>query len=471
MPFNSPLFLFVFAPVVFLINAALRSGWRLEWLLAASFAFYAWGEPAVVWVVLASALLDFWLVRLMVRQADRSLARLCLILAIVQNLGLLFWFKYIGLLNLLRELPAFSALKGLPLFEIALPLGISFFVFEKITYSVDVWRGVTAPAANLRRYLFFVFFFPKLVAGPIVKFHEISDQMSRPLMDSDSFSRGLERFMTGLARKVLIADVLAVYVDQVFAAPAGSIGFVTAWLGALAFTVQIYCDFAGYSDMAIGLALMLGFRLRENFNQPYLAVGFTDFWKRWHISLSSWIREYLYIPLGGNRRGPARVLLNLWICFIASGLWHGASWTFLLWGAFHGLFVTADHLGLTRVWARLPRVAGIAITFLLVVIGWVFFRATSLEQAGGLLQAMAGLGPAGTTPILPDAMQSLVLGIGLALAFLPLPSTLSWLRGAAGDKAMPWLGAARYAGLMFLALWSFGAIFAATFQPFIYFRF
>lgn len=466
MPFNSPLFLFIYAPLVMAITAALRSGWRLEWLLVASFAFYAWGEPAIAWVVLASALIDYFLVQAMVRQTTYAVARFYLILAIVQNLGLLFWFKYIGLLNILREVPAFSLLKGLPLFEIALPLGISFFVFEKITYSVDVWRKVTPPAENLRRYLFFVFFFPKLVAGPIIKFHEIRDQMSSPVMDRDSFSLGLERFMRGLARKVLIADVLAAYVDQVFSAPVGSISMLTAWLGALAFTVQIYCDFAGYSDMAIGLALMLGFRLRENFNQPYLAVGFTDFWRRWHISLSSWIREYLYIPLGGNRCSPARVLFNLWICFIASGLWHGASWTFLVWGAFHGVFVSADHFGLTRVWARLPRFVGIAATFVLVVIGWVFFRATSMEQALTLLQAMAGFG-AGTTRLLPDALQATVLAFGLSIAFLPLP----WLQRWTSGGVMPWLGAARYASLMFLTLWSFGAVFAATFKPFIYFRF
>jgi alginate O-acetyltransferase complex protein AlgI len=466
MPFNSPLFLFIYAPLVMGISAALRSGWRLEWLLAASLVFYAWGEPAVVWVVLASAVADYLLVRAMVRQTTVRAARWCLILAIAQNLGLLFWFKYIGLVNILREMPGFGLLKGLPLFDIVLPLGISFFVFEKITYPVDVWRKVTLPAENLRRYLFFVFFFPKLVAGPIVKFHEIRDQMSHPVMDRDSFSLGLERFMLGLARKVLIADVLAAYVDQVFSAPAGSIGMLTAWLGALAFTVQIYCDFAGYSDMAIGLALMLGFRLRENFNQPYLAVGFTDFWRRWHISLSTWIREYLYIPLGGNRCSPARVFFNLWICFVASGLWHGASWTFLVWGAFHGVFVSADHFGLTRVWARLPRFAGIGVTFLLVVIGWVFFRATSMEQALGLLQAMAGFGP-GTMRLLPDALQVTVLAVGLAAAFVPLP----WLQRVITGPGLPWFGAARLAGLTFLMLWSFGAIFAATFQPFIYFRF
>lgn len=464
MPFNSPLFLFLYAPLVMAITAALRSGWRLEWLLVASFAFYAWGEPGIVWVVLASALVDYLLVRAMVRQTSQAAARLCLILAIAQNLGLLFWFKYIGLLNILRDVPGLSLLKSLPLFDIALPLAISFFVFEKITYSVDVWRKVTPPAETLRRYLFFVFFFPKLVAGPIVKFHEIRDQMSNPVMDRDTFSLGLERFMRGLARKVLIADVLAAYVDQVFSAPLGSIDMVTAWLGALAFTVQIYCDFAGYSDMAIGLALMLGFRLRENFNQPYLAVGFTDFWRRWHISLSSWIREYLYIPLGGNRCSPARVFFNLWICFVASGLWHGASWTFLVWGAFHGVFVSADHFGLTRVWARLPRFVGVAVTFFLVVVGWVFFRATSMEQALTLLQAMAGFGP-GTARLLPDALQATVLAFGLAIAFMPLPWLQRWMTLA------PWLGMARYASLMFLTLWSFGAVFAATFKPFIYFRF
>ena len=268
---------------------------------------------------------------------------------------------------------------GIPVLQVLLPLAISFFVFEKITYIVDVYRDICRPAVRLRDYLLFVFLFPKLLAGPILKFHEIQSQIARHSLGLDGLGEGLERFLTGLAKKVLIADTLAAPVEAVFAADPTQIGFGTAWFGALCFTVQIYFDFSGYSDMAIGLARMLGLRLPENFNQPYLATGFADFWRRWHISLSSWIREYLYVPLGGSRVSALRVYVNLWVCFLVSGLWHGANWTFLAWGAFHGLFVCADHAGLRRVWPRIPWAAGVAATFPLVVIGWVLFRAPSIS--------------------------------------------------------------------------------------------
>ena len=245
-------------------------------------------------------------------------------------------------------------LGGVSIPKIALPIGVSFIVFEKITYLVDVYRGVTAPARSVSLYALYVFFFPKLLAGPIVKYHDIAGQMEAcPPAHVDDFVLGFSRFMLGVIKKVLLADALAGGADLVFAHDPAELGFVEAWAGVIFFTFQIYFDFSGYSDMAIGLARMFGFRLLENFDEPYIATTMTEFWRRWHMSLTGWIREYLYFPLGGNRRGALRTHFNLWLCFLASGLWHGAAWNYIAWGAYNGLFLVLDRLFLARVLGRL----------------------------------------------------------------------------------------------------------------------
>jgi alginate O-acetyltransferase complex protein AlgI len=281
-----------------------------------------------------------------------------------------FVFKYADFLLQSAE-PLTGRLAHL---DLALPLGISFVVLEKITYLVDTHRKAIRPAASFLDYLLFVFFFPKMLAGPIIKYFEIAGQLRNRGKTWDDWATGMVRFLWGLAHKVLVADVCGDLVDRIFALPLGGMGFTTAWLGVSAFTVQIYFDFAGYSDMAIGLALMFGFRLRENFNNPYGSTSFTDFWRRWHISLSTWIRDYLYIPLGGNRGSAGRTYVSLWTCFLLSGLWDGASWTFLLWGAWNGLFLVADRLFWLRLAERLPRVPSMAVTLVLVMGGWAAGR-------------------------------------------------------------------------------------------------
>ena len=240
----------------------------------------------------------------------------------------------------------------------------------------------------MRDYLLYVFLFPKLLAGPIVKYHDIAGQLGARPRRLDDWAEGVTRFAIGMAKKVLLADTAAELADAAFAADGGPVGFRLAWLGALAFSLQIYFDFSGYSDMAIGLARIMGFRLMENFDRPYLSVGFGEFWRRWHISLSTWIRDYLYVPLGGNRVSSLRLYLNLWICFLASGLWHGAAWTFVVWGTYQGFFLTLERLGLGRVLARLPRSLGVLLTFLAVTVGWVLFRSPDLASAAGYLAAM-----------------------------------------------------------------------------------
>lgn len=466
MAFNSVVFVFLFAPIVILLVQFVPARAANAILLAASIVFYAWGEPKFVFAVLASGLADYVLAAAIAITKQSTRRRLWLALGVSLNIGMLVYCKYAAFfLDTLGQ-----TLGGLriPHPEIFLPLGISFIVFEKITYLVDVYRGTTPPARNVFDYLFFVFFFPKMLAGPIIKYHEISDQIRSRRIALDDIELGASRFVLGLAKKVLVADVLAGIVDQVFTADTAQIGFTDAWLAAVCFTVQIYFDFSGYSDMAIGLARMFGFRLRENFNQPYLAVGFTEFWQRWHISLSTWIRDYLYIPLGGNRRAPGRVYANLWICFLASGLWHGASWTFIAWGAYHGFFVSADRLLLDRVWPRIPRAAGVVVTFLLVVFGWILFRASTFGQAAHMLGAMVDPGRSSQLFNLwvTDDIY-LCLAVGFAVSFV----SLSWVERMAERLPDLLTAALRQAGVLAMSLWAFGQLFTVSFKPFLYFRF
>lgn len=463
MLFTTPLFAFIFAPLAIALNLVLPARARPWLILLASVVFYAWGEPRFVAVVLVAALADHGLA-LAIARRPREERQGLLAFGVALNLGLLAWCKYVSFF--VASFEAVLGPIGLPVPQILIPLGISFIVFEKITYLVDVARGTSPPAARLRDYLVFVFLFPKLLAGPILKFHEMRDQIEGHRVGLDDIEAGALRFMVGLFKKVIIADGVAEIADRAFGAPGAELGFGDAWLGALAFAVQIYFDFSAYSDMAIGLARALGFRLKENFDQPYLAVGFTDFWRRWHISLSTWIRDYLYVPLGGNRGSIPRTYVNLWICFLTSGLWHGASWTFVLWGAFHGLFVSADRLGLARVWPRIPRAAGVAATFLLVVLGWVLFRATSFGQAAAFYAAMADPSrPMTLAPPTADAAFSLTLG--LALAFLPLAFVRSVADRLLGSRSLAFAQGA----MLVLCLWPLGRMLTSTFTPFIYFRF
>lgn len=467
MGFGEPIFLFAFLPCLLLLFVVVPAACRNILLLAASLLFYAWGEPHFVLVALASALFDLLCARMLVARPASAWRGFWLTSGVAANLGLLAWYKYAGFAYATAEglladwitLPAFIA----P----ALPIAVSFIVFEKITYLVDVARGVTPPARP-GQYLLYVFLFPKLLAGPILQYHELAPQLARrPLLQED-LALGLQRFAFGLAKKLLIADLLAPLVEDAFSRPAGGLECWYAWLGLLAFTLQIYFDFSGYSDMAIGLARCFGFRLLENFDRPYLALSPRDFWRRWHMSLTRFIRDYLYKPLGGDRKGPARTYANLWICFLLSGLWHGAAWTFLLWGAWHGLLLTLDRAAPGRLLARQVAPLRWAVTLLLVMLGWVLFRAPSLPAAGDYLLALVGLG---TQPmdflVLPhDALAALVAGT--LLVILPAAAPLArrfrgLLQGPTGVGGMT-------LALLLLSL-SLGQSLTVSFQPFLYFRF
>ena len=474
MLFYEPLFLFVFLPTFYLayLVAERRALARGAVILVASFLFYIWSEPLFVPVVLASAALDHALARAIARRPGTRRARLLLTVGVLANLGILVHYKYTRfLIANLDALLGGLHVAPLTIPEIALPIGVSFIVFEKITYLADTNRGLSRPAPNFPTYLLYVFFFPKLLAGPIIKYHEMEAQLrALPAANLDDFAAGFLRFMLGVVKKSLIADTVAGGADMIFGDTSGHVGFHDAWWGVILFTFQIYFDFSAYSDMAIGIARMLGFRLPENFNMPYISCSITEFWRRWHISLATWIREYLYIPLGGNRVGAARRYFNLWACFLASGLWHGAAWSFIAWGAYNGLFLVLDKLFLLRALDRLPRIVANLVTFAIVVVGWTIFRARSLGQAWEFLAAMAQPGLAGTTThiyLTPD------LRVGAAVAAVicaaPRLPGFVWARAWLQDGVWPSLALQTALAVVFVL--AVGKAVADPFQPFLYFRF
>jgi len=470
MLFSTPFFVLYFVPLFFALywllfsrklgRVGIQSG---VVLLLGSLFFYWWSEPVFLWVFLASAILD-WLLGWRIAGSGKD-RRWMLGLGVASNIGLLVYAKYtvFAVVNLNAVLAA-AKLQPLAIPTIALPLGISFIVFEKITYLVDLYRGVSVPARSLLNYLNYVFLFPKLLAGPIVKYHDIAAQLGSPSHCYEDVRDGLIRFLTGLAKKVLIADFLAGTVDQIFKLPAASLHTSTAWLGLLCFTLQIYFDFSGYSDMAIGMARILGFRLLENFRDPYLATSFTDFWRRWHISLSTWIKEYLYIPLGGSRVSLMRSYINLCICFFLSGLWHGAAWNYVIWGCFHGVGLVADRVFWLEWQKRLPRAVNIGITFLLVMIGWAFFRCDTVERMGTFFGALFGARATQPDPVFFANDTLAVLVVGIIYILHPLFPRFKWLpEGASRIPQLAWC--------LLLLILSVAWMGMSTFHPFLYFRF
>jgi alginate O-acetyltransferase complex protein AlgI len=470
MLFTSPLFLFFFLPLTIGCYLAAPRRLRNPVALLASLSFYAWGEPIFIGVVVLSAFVDWILGRAIYGSQTPRASRVYLAAGVTLNLGILILFKYSGFfLESANGLLALLDGPTLPIPAIALPIGVSFIVFEKITYLVDLYRKVGRPADSLATYMLYVFLFPKLLAGPIIKYHDIEQQLLTRGWALEDVSVGIIRFTDGLAKKVWIADPLGVVVDEVFGLARDDLAFPHAWLGLVCFTLQIYFDFSGYSDMAIGLARVMGFRLLENFNVPYMAENFTDFWRRWHISLSSWIRQYLYVPLGGNRVSVGRAYFNLWFCFFLSGLWHGAKWTFIVWGVYHGIFLIVDKLFWLRVQRRLPAWLNIGLTFGLVSIGWVIFRAADFSRAGYYLAAL--FNPThlrGKFLYVGDDVFCLV-AVGLILCFVP--GTRWYARATSAWSGRPYSEVVSLGLACVVLLLAVAKISNSTFQPFLYFRF
>lgn len=392
MLFASPLFLFVFLPMVILCyygcKCLAEDGLRNSTLLLFSYLFYLFGAAGFVMLLAASTLADYVL-GLLIHRYRRG-ARLWVLCSLLINLGLLFYFKYADFFvsEFNRAMAAWGA-SGLEWPAVVLPIGISFFTFQKISYILDVYRRNVPALVNLVDFGLYVAMFPQLVAGPIVRFKDIRHQLRERSESWEQFYTGVLRFCWGLAKKVLIADACGQIADAAFGLQSNLLDTKTAWLGALAYTLQIYFDFSAYSDMAIGLAAMFGFELLENFQRPYAAVSLTDFWRRWHISLSRWFRDYLYIPLGGNRGAPLRTYFNLMVVFLLCGLWHGANWSFVLWGLYHGFFLVVERLtGLRRFPSDRLVALRRSVTLIVVVLGWVLFRSETLNAAGHYLHAM-----------------------------------------------------------------------------------
>ncbi|MCL3781042.1 MBOAT family protein [Prolixibacteraceae bacterium JC049] len=381
MVFSSSLFILYFLPLFLLAYHFVDRRYKNYLILLASLFFYSWGAPKFIFVIVGATLADFYLVKQMHKSNQQSSKKILLGLSVFIKLGLLAYFKYANFfvenLNQVLQLAGFNNISWT---SVALPIGISFYTFQSITYSIDVYRKVHKPLKKASDYLLYIMMFPQMIAGPIVRFNTIADQIINRKETIDDKLAGFYRFSIGLAKKVLIANVMAEQADLIFNGDLSNLSMINAWLGALAYTFQIYFDFAGYSDMAIGLGKMMGFRFPENFNSPYVSKSISEFWRRWHITLGAFMRDYLYIPLGGNRVKRSRMFFNLWIVFLLSGLWHGASWNFVLWGAFHGLFLVLDRLFLLDWLKRIGKLPATLFTFVMVVLGWVIFRIEELDR-------------------------------------------------------------------------------------------
>ncbi len=476
MVFSSLVFLFLFLPATIAFYYLAPKKLRNLVLLASSLFFYAWGETIYVPVMLGSIFLNYVFGRFVGSAAKRK--NLYLAAGIAVNLLLLGFFKYFNfLVNAFS--PSLSNL-GITLPQIPqihLPIGISFFTFQAMSYLIDVYRGETSAQKNLTKLALYIALFPQLIAGPIVRYHDVARQLEQRSHNKDIFVVGIQRFVIGLAKKVLIANTLASAADEVFSLPTSELTTAVAWLGLAAYSLQIYFDFSGYSDMAIGLGKMFGFQFLENFNYPYISRSVQEFWRRWHISLSNWFRDYLYIPLGGNRKGKSRTYFNLVIVFILCGFWHGAAWTFLIWGLLHGFFLILERSPAGKYLSQLPDTIRLIYTLLMVNVAWVFFRADDATHALAYLERLFSFS-GGNTPLpeflTPEIAIALIIGV---LGATPLPriwtSTLILDRNNYGKQTIQanLAGFAQFAGLITLLLLSIIYVSAGSYNPFIYFRF
>lgn len=475
MVFSSSLFLLYFLPVFLVIYYLLPRIAKNPFILVASILFYAWGAPVFIFIVLGSIILDFYIVKIIYHAGSVKKKRWFLAFSVILNIGLLAYFKYANFfLENVNFLLESIGLKPMQWIYVALPIGISFFTFQKLTYSIDVYRKVHIPLKWVSDYAMYILMFPQLIAGPIVRYNEIADQIvDRKKNDTpDNRITGFFRFVVGLAKKVLIANVLGEQVDKIFMMPPDALTTGLAWVGIVAYAFQIYYDFSGYSDMAIGIGKMIGFKFPENFNNPYVSQSISEFWRRWHITLGRFMKYYLYIPLGGNKVDTKRRLyFNLWFVFLVSGLWHGAAWNFVIWGAFHGFFLIADRIFLLKFYKRIGKVPSIIITFIITLIGWVFFRSETLAYSVDYIGRMFAF-DFGEFTIRLDSKFYTLLIIGFLFAFFGGFKKIElWQDRLYWNKP-------RLNGLFLMTLFSIvffiislSSITSQGFNPFIYFRF
>ncbi|HHN46526.1 MAG TPA: MBOAT family protein [Planctomycetes bacterium] len=482
MVFSSHVFLFYFLPLTLLLYYVTPMRWKQPLITVLSYVFYGWANPWFVLLMLFSTLNDY-VCGLMIAgkwnpigTIDKPDAlgyissplqrKVAVFLSVFTNLGLLGFFKYFVFVqeNMNWVLETFGG-EAMTLFKVTLPVGISFYTFQSMSYSIDLYRGDAKPARNLLDFSCYVALFPQLVAGPIVRYSDLADQLSVRRHTFDKFARGAVFFMLGFAKKILLANPMGEVADAAF--NAGSIGCFDAWTGVTAYAFQIYFDFSGYSDMAIGLGLMLGFNFPKNFDSPYHADSITNFWQRWHMSLSTWLRDYLYIPLGGNRKGGLRTYVNLAAVMLLGGLWHGAKWNFVVWGAIHGSMLAFERmLGKDSFYRKLPNALKVALTFVIVLFTWVFFRAVDLPSSMKYIGSMLGFGePAAGAPLVGATMYTRdhLAAFGVC-AFVTWGCRQTWEHA----KTVTPL---KLALLIPLFVWSVLVMWTQSFNPFLYFQF
>ena len=477
MTFSDPLFLFGFLPIFLILYYLISDRFYNILIIGAGILFYSSGERKFLWVLLFSTLVNFaygvaieywgW-DRNSSGDKRRRSASLLLTAGVVVNLAVLFYFKYFNFLfengtALLRFSGVDAAERS---FQITLPLGVSFFTFQGISYLVDVFRGDVRPTRSLVRFSAYKLLFPQLIAGPIVRYAEISNEVVERTVSPALATEGVRRFVIGLSKKVLLADTFALAADGIFGADAGSLSLAAMWLGAICYALQLYFDFSAYSDMAIGLGRMMGFHYPENFNYPYAATSIRDFWRRWHMTLTRWFKDYVYIPLGGNRSGRRRTYINLLCVFLLTGLWHGAAWTFVVWGLWHGLFMMFERRFDPDRW-RLPMTLMRLYTLLVVVIGWVLFRSSSLADAVARLECLVGLGASAPTRVFGEFFTP-VLGIALVFGTALCGPLAPWLCERLHPHLRPVSAFAVLAPFFLLAATKAGV---GSYSPFLYFRF
>jgi alginate O-acetyltransferase complex protein AlgI len=463
MIFSSLFFMFVFLPLVLIAYYLVPRKFKNLCLFIFSLVFYAWGEPVYVFLMLFTTGFDYIAGHLIEKyRAQRVKSRVFLIISICVNLGLLGFFKYSDLL-----VGTFNSISGLsvPLPAVVLPIGISFYTFESLSYSIDIYRGEAPSQRNIIDFGAYISFFPHLVAGPIVRYEYLADQLHNRQETLTKFTAGSKRFMVGIFKKVLLANNLALLADKV--QYMGSPSTLSAWLGALAFTFQIYFDFSGYSDMAIGLANMFGFEIPENFNLPYISHSVSEFWRRWHITLGTWFREYVYIPLGGNRCSKLKNVRNLAIVWVLTGIWHGASWNFALWGAYYAVLIICEKLFLQKWLDKIPRFFQWLYAFVAVVIGWVMFSYLDIGKAFGMIGAMFGFAPGADKLGVYSLLTYAPILIVAALCSTPLVGNLTEkLRKSGTAGKIVWS-----AGFICLFAVSMTFLVSNAYSPFLYFRF
>jgi alginate O-acetyltransferase complex protein AlgI len=478
MLFNSLSFLFLFLPICLLCYYGAPHRFRNVVLLLFSLVFFAWGGVKYTLLLIGSMLLNYVGALLIDNGKTPQRRKAFLFLILFLNICLLVWFKYAGFLAVnLNGLISYAGLQSLSVPEIALPIGISFYTFHGVSYIADVYRNVTPVQKSPVRMALYISLFPQLIAGPIIRYSQIAGQLNLRRFSYGLFSKGLQRFLIGLGKKVIIANNLALATDTLWGVEFSDMSCSTAWLGIICYTLQIYTDFSAYSDMAIGLAALFGFEFPENFNFPYTATSMKDFWSRWHISLSSWFRDYVYIPLGGNRNGIGKTYRNLLLVFILTGFWHGSSWNFLFWGLFHGAFLMLERGRFGTFLERWPKGLRHAYTLLLILLSWVPFRASDLHSAFQFYRRLFDFTPF-TAHKYNEYIQASLLNRELLLVLLItvlgstgfFAFTARRLEMMKGIVAYAWQSMA-LAGFLIIFWWSVALIMAGSYSPFIYFRF